>query len=192
LPAAQQEWDDFRTTYSPDSPAVMSLLTEPETCYTADMPCLVRIDALYGAGASASWLAQHITHTAAYCGKPLTDVQAVILASTIRMSFGHLKPSEIILFFAYFRAGRYGRFYGNFDPMMVTESMQRFLADRAAGIERIERQKREETASRASKGISWEEYCRRQGITGHPSPLHTLQSKSDSHGKKNRPRSTHV
>lgn len=68
------------------------------------------------------------------------------VSAVIADNFGYLKLSELMLFFQQFKAGRYGRFYGSVDPLVITEALQSFLdfrAERMAAIEKVKRQEEE-------------------------------------------------
>lgn len=68
-----------------------------------------------------------------------------------------------MLFFSRFKAGRYGRFYGNVDPMVITSALVIFRRERAEVIARHEDEDREKERERqASEAISYEEYMKRK------------------------------
>ena len=50
-----------------------------------------------------------------------------------------MKLPELMLFFQQFKAGKYGRFYGSVDPMVITTALQEFLRFRAERLAVIER-----------------------------------------------------
>lgn len=60
------------------------------------------------------------------------------VARVIISEFYYMKLSEIMLFFAYFKAGRYGNFYGCVDPLVITTALQRFKTERMQWIIRLE------------------------------------------------------
>lgn len=68
-----------------------------------------------------------------------------------------------MLFFHRFKAGRYGRFYGSVDPLVITTAIREFIAERAIAYERhdqAERDAREKEQLRKSPPITYEEYKR--------------------------------
>ena len=68
-----------------------------------------------------------------------------------------------MLFFSRFKAGRYGRFYGNVDPMVITSALVVFRRERAEAIAKHEAEEREkEREMQASEAISYEEYMKRK------------------------------
>lgn len=46
-----------------------------------------------------------------------------------------------MLFFWWFKAGRYGRFYGAVDAMVITTALRQFLKDRRDNLARIENER---------------------------------------------------
>ena len=44
--------------------------------------------------------------------------------------FGYLKMTEVMLFIRRFKVGRYGTFFGNVDPLVIMDSIGKFLIDR--------------------------------------------------------------
>ena len=57
----------------------------------------------------------------------ITDQQIKELSRLIEAEYGYLTVPEFMLFFHRFKAGKYGEFYGNVDPMVITESLCEFI-----------------------------------------------------------------
>ena len=75
----------------------------------------------------------------------------------------HLKISELMLFFHRFKSGRYGRFYGSVDPLVITTTIRDFIRERSVAIERHDQEVREkEEAEHRKRVISYKEYLRRK------------------------------
>jgi hypothetical protein len=66
--------------------------------------------------------------------------ETALLVST---AYPWLKVSELLLFFGWLKLGRYGKFYGCLDPMVITTSLQDFLVERSNYLSKIEQQERE-------------------------------------------------
>lgn len=129
-----------------------------------DYPILRDIDNAYGDGFSVEWLLPHLAVLSASMGVKNIDKDAgKMLAQLISTEYSFLKITELLLFFYWFMTGRYGRFYGSFDPLVVMCALKDFMEDRGNEIERC-RQKEQEEKDRESRknAISWEEYCRRE------------------------------
>lgn len=149
------------TRFNPDVQRFCA--THVDRCFTGDAPTLFEVGKVYSPEAVDSWLDAHITNLVVFCGvKGKNEYSAIVDAVTavIADNFGYLKLSELMLFFQQFKAGKYGRFYGAVDPLIITEALQAFLdfrADRLAVIERerrrLEEQKREvERAEQERRG----------------------------------------
>ena len=46
---------------------------------------------------------------------------------TILANYGYLKVTELMVFFSKFKAGQFERFFGNFDAMVITNSLATFI-----------------------------------------------------------------
>ena len=116
-------------------------------------PSLVVMKKAYGDNFPVMWLMQQILELVVYSNSKgtLNDYQA--------------KASELLLFFYQFKTGKYGRFYGVVDPMMITQALEVFVTERKRVIEQSEKaQERAEQAEWAKTKVSPEEWCRRVGL----------------------------
>lgn len=116
-----------------------------DRCFTGDAPTLFEVRNAYSPETVDSWLDAQLTNLVIFCGvKGKADYSAIVDAVTavIADNFGYLKLSELMLFFQQFKAGKYGRFYGAVDPMVITEALQGFLEFRAERFAIIERERR--------------------------------------------------
>ena len=85
------------------------------------------LDAAYGPGSSASWLAEHIGELNTFSGsKNMDDEQVKNLARMIAAEYKDMKLSEIMLFFYKFKIGYFGKFWGKVDPMVITCALKDF------------------------------------------------------------------
>lgn len=82
------------------------------------------------------WLLPQLYDLSEYCGvknklqgKPLEGC-----AHVIATEFYYLKVSELMLFFHRFKSGRYGKFYGTVDPLVITSALREFDAERGEAI----------------------------------------------------------
>ena len=89
------------------------------------------IETAYGKGFAAEWLLPHIARLSLFVGaKNMDIVQEKELAAIIAVEYSYLKITEILLFFHRFKTGRYGRFYGSVDPMVITCALRDFIKER--------------------------------------------------------------
>ena len=121
------------------------------------------------------WLTAQLSELSAFTGARNMDVgQLRMLALTLATEYPWLKYSEYMLFFHRFKAGKYGRFYGAVDPLVITTAMQDFVRERSDAWfrrEQEEQERRRREEAKANPPMSWEEYCLRNGIKDKPNPL---------------------
>ena len=130
-------------------------------CYFGEFPALSELRANYGDNAPIMWISAQLKDLSEYCGaREKFSKQALKqCASVIATEFFYLKTSELVLFFHNFKAGKYGEFYGAVDPIKITSSIRRFIADRNIVIEQREQEERERKREEARKGaVSYEKY----------------------------------
>lgn len=119
--------------------------TNVEKCFTGDAPTLFEVRKAYSSATADSWLDIQLADLIRFCGVKGKEEFSQIIDPVIQVvsdNFGYLKLSELMLFFQQFKAGRYGRFYGTVDPMVITEALQRFLEFRAERLALIGRARR--------------------------------------------------
>jgi hypothetical protein len=149
----------FLAIFNPDLQAKACKF--PDRCFFGDAPTLAEINITYGDTMATMWLIPQLYDLSEYCGckdklqgKPLEQC-----ASVIAGEFFYLKVSELMLFFHRFKTGRYGRFYGAVDPLVITTSLRTFIEERAYEIERKEQQIRAEKERESRKtAMSYQEY----------------------------------
>lgn len=135
------------TALSPDTQ--LACARNEERAYFGTAPTLAVMNAAWGDNTSTMWLMPQLFNLSEFCGvrDKMPPDTAKELARVITQEYGYLKATEIMLFFHRFKAGRYGRFYGAVDPLIVTTTLRsRFLPEREAAIESHER--RQEQARR--------------------------------------------
>lgn len=71
-----------------------------------------------------------------------------------------------MLFFNRFKQGKYGRFYGTVDPLVIMTALQEFLRERSDAIVLHERERQRLKRVEMNKGnVSYEEYKKLKGQT---------------------------
>ena len=67
-----------------------------------------------------------------------------------------------MLFFAHFKAGRYVKFYGSVDPLVITDALQKFKIWRSNALDRVheveERERRNAKPTNDSDCCTWAEW----------------------------------
>lgn len=105
----------------------------------------------YGDAVLMSWLDIQLSDLAMFAGvrKDEAGTMTERLAQVIADNYGHMKVSELMLFLQHFKSGRYGRFYGQFDPMVVTDALYGFQTYRSEVLSAVERRAERDRRDRA-------------------------------------------
>lgn len=167
----------------------LEVCSDEKECFMGNHPTLGLLKVAYGSEAATMWLLPQLYNLSEYCGvknklegEPLLEC-ATIIANT----YGWLKTSEVMLFFYRFKMARYGKFYGNVDPMVIMSSLHTFLSERVNFHERAESEKREKKREEARKNaITYEEYCRRAGRIPNQSIQSLIGSKTNAEKNEER------
>lgn len=143
----------------------------PRACITGEYPTLTDLAITYGKTMAIQWLVPQLTDLSIFSGaKNLTLEQLEQLARVIATAYPWLKVTELLLFFFRFKTGRYGRFYGTVDPLVVTTALREFIEERNALIDQYEREdenkKREQQNALPTMNYEeWQEYKKKQAVT---------------------------
>lgn len=169
-PALQQRCKEIETRYGDFNkfcvtfaPKNQSWFSEyPDKCYLGTAPTMVMIENTYGKRTSSVWLAQQLIELNLFAkGEKMDDYQIKETAKILASNYYYLKSTEFMLFFWRLKSGRYGKFYGGIDPITLGTYLQDFLSERNLEIGRYEQKERERNKPQ-TKGISFEEYCKRE------------------------------
>lgn len=157
--------ENFLITFNPDMQR--AICNDREVCLFGGAPTLAELNMTYGSQTAAMWLVPQLYNLSEYCGcrDKLQGTPLEECASVIAIEFFYLSVTELMLFFHWFKSGRYGRFYGSVDPLVITTSIREFIRERNTEIDRHEREEREkadEEHRRKHPPISYEEYLRRK------------------------------
>lgn len=156
--------DSFLTTVTPE--AQMPFAEKPVTAVMGDYPTLAEIARAYGRTFPVQWLIPQIVDMSLFTGvRNITKEQQVALAQTIVVDYYYLKVTELMLFFFRFKSGKYGHFYGSFDPQVVTVSLREFISERNDIIWQVDQEESERKRKEGMVGcISYEEWKRRKQL----------------------------
>lgn len=179
--------ESFLTAYNPSYQKVVCGNTNE--CYFGDYPTLSTLKAGYGDNAPVMWLIPQLYNLSEFCGckEKLQGTPLEECASVIATEFHYLKVTELMLFFHRFKSGRYGRFYGSVDPLVITTSLRDFLKERIRAYDEREKAEKEKADREAAKNaITWEEYCMKQfgELRTHPMLRKTEEEKKAAKAKK--------
>ena len=155
--------ENFLQVFNPD--LQREVCEDSDVCFFGGAPTLADLNRTYGRKTAAMWLVPQLYNLSEYCGcrDKLQGTPLEECASVIAMEFYYLTVTELMLFFHWFKTGRYGRFYGSVDPLVITTSLRTFLGERSMEIERHDTQERlrkEEEERKSNPPISYEEYKR--------------------------------
>ena len=150
---------NFMTTFNPD--IQYEIQQDKEDCYFGRYPTLARLNKEYCNTASVQWLNIQIYNLGEFCGckDKMSPQQILDCARTISGTYYFLKVSELMLFFFYFKAGKYGTFYGSVDPMKITFALLQFCKERGDANAKHDNEIRMKQIDEFSKSaISYEEW----------------------------------
>lgn len=137
------------------------VLEQRLNCFVGDSPTLNNIATAYGKTAPIQWLIAQLVNLSEFCGvrDKMTGDQLEELATLLAKSYPYYKITQFMAFFLDFKMGKYGRFYGSIDPMVITEAIMRFDHERCEIIGKWEKeQEKLEADEHAKSVISFEDY----------------------------------
>lgn len=177
--------DQFLTIFNPD--LQQEICGNADVCFFGGAPTLGQLNDTYGSKTAAMWLVPQLYNLSEYCGckdklegRPLEECASVIAAE-----FFYLSVSELMLFFHRCKSGRYGRFYGSIDPIIITSSIRLFLKERILAYEEHEKAEKEKADKEAkSKAVSWEDYCMKEFGKILPHPFLRAEGKPEKEKKQ--------
>ena len=137
----------------------------PERAYLGTAPSLNAIRLTYSNEVLIVWIMAQLEDVNDFVAirDKMNIRQMEQIANIIATEYSFLKVSELHLFFYRFKAGQYGLFYGNIDPLKITQALIQFIEQRRNDIARIEHKLRQEKLQNqhqewAKTAISREEY----------------------------------
>lgn len=128
-------------------------------------PSLALLRQAYGDNVAESWVAIQLRDLSEFsgCRTKLTTEQIDNTSKVIISMFGYLTVTELMYFFLLFKSGKFGKFYGAVDGLVITEALQDFLSIRNGKLwtyenEERERRKKQEDEEHARHAITYEEW----------------------------------
>ena len=125
------------------------------------------MSAQLGDKTTVAWLAPQLFDLSEFCGckDKISEFQIEQCAAIIANTYFYLKVTELMLFFYRFKQGRYGRFYGAVDPLVITTSLRDFIIERNDEYFMHEQKEREAKERESMKNaISYQEYLEMEAI----------------------------
>jgi hypothetical protein len=124
-------------------------LENEKAAYLGKSKSISKIKLGYGVKICETWIMSQIENLNEFCGvkDKITPIQNLELSRLIISEYGYLKASELMLFFAKFKTGHFGKFYGVIDPIVITNAVNEYLKERMAKrnkyLAEIEKEKKE-------------------------------------------------
>ena len=184
-----QRWtspSDIERTFSPTHWGYT--LSNPGKAYTASCPTLAAYDRLYGEGCAEDWVCMQITVLFAASSsreKGLANGLR-LFSSAFSAEVRQYKLSELMLFFARYKSGKYDNSYASFDAKRIGNAFfKEFLKERVHEIDRVERawvlqeiENRRFTPPEGYTSFSWYQELKRRAEQGDTEAAAQLQSPS--------------
>lgn len=151
----------FMMAYSPA--AQRTLCSDKQLCFFGAFPTLADINKEYGTQTSVAWLIPQLLDLSEFCGckDKLQGESLEECAWLIAQNYYFFKVSELMLFFNYFKQGRYGRFYGSIDPLVIMSMICKFARERGDAYTEYENEKNmQRLEEQKNNSISHAEYLR--------------------------------
>lgn len=160
--ALRSRYRDITAFTEAHSPArQLSLCHNPEACFFGDFPTLSELRQAFNVSA-AFWIVPQLVDLSQFCGAAgkLQDNSLEQCAELIAQNYSYLRISEVMLFFYRFKLGRYGRFYGAVDPILIMQALQDFVRyDRSRAIDdRLSALQRQRAEAAARQACTYEQY----------------------------------
>lgn len=136
--------------------------------YMGNAPSLGVISKTWGENITEAWLEMQLIDLSEFSGvkDKLSTFQLDSISQVIMATWGYYKVSEMMLFFLQFKSGKYGKFYGSVDSMVITEALREFDKERCQAIdhyrrEEEQRQKKLQEEAAEIAQAKWHEHLRR-------------------------------
>lgn len=138
---------NFLALFNPDMQ--YDYCADLQRVYMGKAPTLSVLNEAFGKNITETWLAIQIQNLSEFSGvkDKIDTTQIDMLAKVIIATFHFLKVTELMHFFLLFKSGKFGKFYGVVDGLVITEALQDFCRERNNKIflfEQEERKRKEE------------------------------------------------
>ena len=154
----------FLSTFNPGNQYIYC--KNIERCFTGPAPTLRIVAEAYKDKIAEGWIAIQIRDLSEFagCKDKLTTLQIDQIAKVILLNFAYLKVTEMMYFFVLFKSGRFGKFYGAVDGLVITEALQDFCQLRRDKLWEYEQKRQQaerlkEEQRQSENGITYQEWC---------------------------------
>lgn len=137
--------DNFLKLFTPNNQ--YAYCKDIRRAYMGTAPALGVVSNAFGENVTKAWLSIQLIDLSEFsgCKDKLSTFQISSIAEVIMAEWGYVKVTELMHFFLQFKAGRYGKFYGAVDGLVITEALQEFARER---FDRVVKYEQEEAAAR--------------------------------------------
>ena len=159
-------------------------ISNPEKAYTADCPTLLDYGSLYGSEYPTDWI---YIHTLALYGSSNnkekgTSDGILLFAQSFAQEVKNFKLSELMLFFARYKAGKYDNSFASFDAKRIGNAFfTEFIKERNRELDRITRERiqaeieeRRFTPPPGYSSFSWYQELKRRANEGDKEAIRLL------------------
>lgn len=148
----------------------------PERAYKAQCPTLMQYDSLYGEGSSDLWVETMVTGLfGASSSREKGNANGIrVFCQSFAGQAKGFKLSELMLFFARYKAGRYDNSYASFDARRIGNAFfKEFILERNNELDRISREEERMRIERSRftpppgySSLSWYQELKRRAESG--------------------------
>jgi hypothetical protein len=159
-------------------------LSHPDKAYLAECPTLLSYERTYGEGVSADWIRlQVLTLYGSSNSKDIGIADGIkLFAQSFAQEVKNFKLSELMLFFARYKAGKYDNSYSSFDAKRIGNAFfSEFIKERNRELDRITREQvqseieeRRFTPPDGYTSFSWYQELKRRASEGDTEAIRIL------------------
>lgn len=151
---------------------VIRYAQNPVRCVIGTAPSLNVMRMAYGETLTRAWIGGILNFLNEFAGpkgeRKMTPEIVKITADLIMCNFPTLKATELMLFLNNFACGRYGKFYGSVDPLVITEALSNeYIKERSVLLDKARKEQGRKECERMMNDpnlISLTEYCERKTL----------------------------
>lgn len=147
-----------------------------EKAYTSEIPCLIHVEQMYGTENMVHWLKGQIL---ALFGSSTSDDKGIadgisLFAQSFATQIKGFKLTELMLFFARYKSGKYDNSYTKFDARRIGNAFfKEFIPERNMELDKInnrriqeEIEKRRFTPPNGYSSLSWYQELKKRAENG--------------------------
>ena len=162
-------------------------ISNPDKAYMADCPTLLDYGELYGRNCPADWIYLQVLAlygTSNNREKGTAD-GILLFAQSFAQEVKNFKLSELMLFFARYKAGKYDNSYSSFDAKRIGNAFfTEFIKERNRELDRITREQTQQeieqrrfTPPKGYSSYSWYQELKRRAEQGDEEAIKILSNK---------------